>query len=100
MKQLCVSAAGGVKLQCGREYGFADGEQPLRATDLTKLTKAELEDLPTNNLAAERDLAKFSNLAVVAKFRNKRFMARSIRTDMVLYQSDQSRVDSSDQEDL
>ena len=53
VKQLCVSAAEGVKLQCGREYGFADGEQPLRATDLTKLTKAELKDLPTNNLAAE-----------------------------------------------
>ena len=84
VKQLCVSAAEGVKLQCGREYGFA------RATDLTKLTKAELKDLPTNNLAAQRDLAKFSNLA---KFRNKRFKARSIRTDMVLYQSDQSRVD-------
>ena len=30
---MCVSAAAAVKLQCGREYGFAEGEQ-IRATDL------------------------------------------------------------------
>ena len=41
-----------------------------RATKLNKLDKEELKDMPTNNICAERDLAKLSHLAVVAKFRN------------------------------
>ena len=50
--------------------------------------------MPTNNINAERDLAKFSHLAVVAKFRNEQFTAKGIRYDIVLFQSSQSVVDS------
>ena len=43
------SAYAAVKQQCGREYGFSDGEK-LRATDLSMLSVSDLEGLPTNNL--------------------------------------------------
>ena len=94
INQMCVKAADGIQLQCGREYGFAKPDQTPRATDLNILSPAELQGLPTNNLDAERDRAKFSNLAQVAKFRNKNFQAKGIRTDMVLYKSNQGVVDS------
>ena len=90
-----VDAAAGIKLQCGGEYGFGDmDEEDPRATQLYKFSKAELKDMPTNNINAEGDLAKFSQLAVVAKFRNKQFTAKGICNDIVLYQSSQSVVDS------
>ena len=76
---VCVDAASGIKLQCGREYGFetdADNENEPRATKLFELNKQELQDMPTNNNIAERDLVKFGHLAVVAKFRNKNFTAK------------------------
>ena len=92
---MCVDAAAGIKLQCGGEYGFGDmDEEDPRATQLYKFSKAELKDMPTNNINAEGDLAKFSQLAVVAKFRNKQFTAKGICNDIVLYQSSQSVVDS------
>ena len=68
---MCIDAATIIRLQCGREYGFGDmDEEDPRATQLFKLSKAELKDMPTNNINAERDLAKFSHPAVVAKSRN------------------------------
>ena len=92
---MCIDAAAGIKLQCGGEYGFGDiDEEDPRATQLYKLSKAELKDMPTNNINAERNLAKFSHLVVVGKFRNKQFTAESIRNDIVLFQSSQSVVDS------
>ena len=92
---MCVDAAAGIKLQCGGEYGFGDmDEEDPRATQLYKFSKAELKDMPTNNINAEGDLAKFSQLAVVAKFRNKQFTTKGICNDIVLYQSSQSVVDS------
>ena len=96
LKMMCVDAAHGIKMQCGREYGFDDDADEVnpRATELYKLNENELKDMPTNNINAERDLAKFSHLAVVAKFRNKNFTAKGIRNDIVLLQSSQSTVDS------
>ena len=70
-----------------------DEEDP-RATQLYKLSTAELKDMPTNNINNEKDLAKFSHLAVVAKFRNKQFIGKGIRNDIVLFQSSQLVVDS------
>ena len=53
---MCVDAAAGIKLQCGGEYGFGDmDEEDPRATQLCKLSKAELKDMPTNNINAERE---------------------------------------------
>ena len=81
---MCVDAAAGIKFQCGGEYGFGDmDEEDPRATQLYKFSKAELKDMPTNNINAEGDLAKFSQLAVVAKFRNKQFTAKGICNDIV-----------------
>ena len=54
-----------------------DEEDP-KATQLYKLSKVELKDMPTNNINAERDLAKFSHLPVVAKFRNKKLSAMKL----------------------
>ena len=59
---MCVDAADGIQIQCGREYGFAKEGEESRATELYKMSLAELKDLPTNNLDCERDLAKFSHL--------------------------------------
>ena len=53
-----TSAAAAIKFQCGREYGFTDGEKS-RATNLSLLSVQELEGLPTNNLITEKDLSRF-----------------------------------------
>ena len=72
--------------------GFAKEGEESRATELYKMSLAELKDLPTNNLDCERDLAKFSHLPSVAKFRNKSFKAKGIRTDMTPYQAQQTNI--------
>ena len=64
-------AAKGVKLQCGREYGFDNTTTDVRATILSDLDKAELKGLTTNNLTAERKLAIYDKHAgKVGKCRN------------------------------
>ena len=91
--KMCISAAATVKLQCGREYGFADGDK-LRATDLSSLPEEELQGLPTNNLVNERDLSQFDREARVTRCRNRRFKAKNIQNNMVLYKTKkQCRVD-------
>ena len=40
-------------LQCGKEYGFADKNEPARVTQLNLLTAEELAQLPTNNIPRE-----------------------------------------------
>ena len=77
-----------------RKYGFGDMDKDNpRATQPYKLSKAELKYMPNSNIHAERVLAKFSHLAVVAKFRNKKFTAKSIH-NIILFQSPESVVDS------
>ena len=94
---MCLEAAKGVMLQCGREYGFSDSSnQELRATDLSTLSEKQLEGLPTNNLATERLLAVFDHRAQKsAKCRNFRFKAKSIRNDLMLYKGNQGLVEPS-----
>ena len=82
---MCISAAPAVKLKCRRQYGFSDAEKG--ATDLSTLAANELEGLPTNNLVTERDLSRFDREAQVAKSRNRRFKAKNIRNNMVLYET-------------
>ena len=69
INMMCLSAATAIKLQCGREYGFSDGEK-LRVTDLSSLTGQELNDLPTNNIISECDLSRFDRETRVAKSRS------------------------------
>ena len=66
INRMCSSAAAAVKQKCGREYGFSDGEK-LRATDLSMLSASDLEGLPTNNLAAERNLSQFDREVKAAR---------------------------------
>jgi hypothetical protein len=91
--KMCVSAAESLHRQCGREYnfGFADDDHDLRATDISTLTTDELEGLPTNNCISERDLSKFDKEAYVSRCRNRRFKAKNIRNNMVLYKSKKAR---------
>jgi hypothetical protein len=97
IKRMCSDASRTVKFQCGREYGFTDDDDaPPRATQLHLLSEQELVKMPTHNIDAERELAKFSHLAVVAKFRNKKFSAKGIRTDMTLF-SRTSRLSTASQ---
>ena len=44
---MCIEAAKGIKLQCGREYGFENTTTDVQATILKDLDKAELTGLPT-----------------------------------------------------
>ncbi|XP_066936520.1 uncharacterized protein [Clytia hemisphaerica] len=88
--RMCLSAAGAVHRQCGREYGFSS--EPFRATDLSKLTIDQRKDLPTNNCISERDLSRFDEEAVVARSRNRRFKAKNIRNNMVLYKSQKKEI--------
>ena len=90
---MCLEAAEGVMLQCGAEYGFAQ-ESSKRATDLSLLTEEELEGLATGNLKCERHLSVFDNRSEkVAKCRNQKFTAKSIRNDVMLYRKVQTVVD-------
>ena len=90
--KMCESAAESIKRQCGREYGFADDDEELRATDLSTLTSDELDGLPTNNCINERDLSKFDKEAIVSKCRNRKFRAKNIRNNMVLYKSKKAQT--------
>ena len=79
-------------LQCGKEYGFADKNEPARVTQLNLLTAEELAQLPTNNIPRESIFSIFDRKAVAAKSRNHKFKATSIRNDMTLYQSSVSNI--------
>ena len=92
INDMCLFAAEAIKLQCGREYGFTDGEEQ-RATVLATEESEKLVGLPTNNLITERDFSKFGRLAKVAKSRNRKFTAKGIRDSMVLFKSDNVKVD-------
>ena len=79
-------------LQCGREYGFADKNEPARATQLSLLTAEELAQLPTNNIPSQRIFSVFDRKAVAAKSRNHKFKAKSIQNDLTLYQPSVSNI--------
>ena len=88
LKSMCLDAADAIKLQCGREYGFSD--EPQRATNISKLSSAERVNLPSNNCISERDLSKFDKESYVARCRNRRFKAKNIRNNMMLYKCKKS----------
>ena len=93
LKKFCESAAAVIKLQCGREY-FPEPTDIPRATQLNTLSLQELEGLPTNNLKAERVFSHFDKRAGIAKMRNRRFKANSLRNDMtMLHRTTQIRLD-------
>ena len=90
LNEMCHDAAKCIDLQCGREYGFgnhADVNDPPRATQIYKLTPAEMDGLETNNILAERKLGVFDIKALCAKSRNYKFKAKSLRDNMVLHDS-------------
>ena len=62
-------AAETIEQQCGREYGFGkDYGVKQRATDISLVSHKERRTMPTDNVIAERDFAKFDHLARVAKY--------------------------------
>ena len=85
---MCTDAAEGIKLQCGREYGFSDSEPP-QSTQLDKLTVNEPTGLPSNNLDTEHDFSEFSLLSEVAG--GQKFSAKGIQSDMTLFKSKKKR---------
>ena len=50
-----VTAAGGIQMQCGHEYGFLNEGEDADATEPPKLTPLESKDLDPNHLDCERD---------------------------------------------
>ena len=92
LESMCLNAFKSMMLQCGREYGFANKNEPARATQLNLLTAEELAQLPTNNIPSEGIFSVFDRKAVAAKSRNHKFKAKSIRNDMTLYQSSVSNI--------
>ena len=85
---MCNDAAKTLELQCGREYGFGSlyGKKK-RGTDLASMSVSDLQHMPTDNVIAEREFAKFDHVSQVAKYRNRFFSAKGIRSDMMLYRS-------------
>ena len=82
LNSMCIAAAEGIRVQCAREY-WAEDENP-QATQLHKLSYQERKNLPTENLSAERYLAKFGYLvSVSASKSNKFFKAKRIQDDMM-----------------
>ena len=56
LKYMCTDASRTVKLQCGRECGFAADDEALpRATQLQLFPEQELAKMPTHNIDTERD---------------------------------------------
>ena len=55
---------------------------------LSELLIDELEGLPTNNLMAGRDFSKYDRLSKVEKSRNRKFIAKAIRSRMNFINSD------------
>ena len=92
LESVCLNASKSMMLQCGKEYGFADKNEPARATQSNLLTAEELAQLPTNNIPSEGIFSVFDRKAVAAKSRNHKFKAKSIRNDMTLYQSSVSNI--------
>ena len=91
INRMCVEAAKGFELQCGRKYGLGTSEFPSsRTTKLHALQPEELKSIPTNNIICERLLATFSRFANVSKFRNRKFSAKGIKDNIVLHQANQS----------
>ena len=81
-----------VMLQCGRECGFADKNEPAPETQLNLLTAQELAQLATNNIPTEKIFLVFDRKAVAAKSRNHKFKAKSIQNDLTLYQPSVSNI--------
>ena len=79
-------------LQCGRECGFADKNEPAPETQLNLLTAQELAQLATNNIPTEKIFLVFDRKAVAAKSRNHKFKAKHIRNDRTFYQSSVSNI--------
>ena len=90
---MCKQAALGVELQCKREY-WDDDE--TRATPLFRLTEEERAHLPTNNLSAEKYLARFGYLASQsAGHSNWLFKAKRIKDGLMLTGESASKVERS-----
>ena len=69
---MCEDAATVLERQASREYGFGEGVYATpRATE-------HCVGLPSNNLDAEFHLTVFSKRAPVAKFRNKKIIAKGM----------------------
>ena len=68
-------------------------ESSTRAIDISKLTTEQHQDLPTGNLKCERHLSVFDKRSKVAKCRNRKFTAKSIRNNVMLYRKVQNTVD-------
>ena len=62
---MCKNAAEGILMQCRGEY-WLDNDKTPRATQPHKLTSEQRKHIPTENLEAERYLAKFGYLASVS----------------------------------
>ena len=67
----------------------------LRATDITTLNIEDLKLQPSNNLKAERNLAEFGwRVSNIAKCRNFKFTAKSIRNDVMLIKRNNGKVEA------
>ena len=68
-------------------------ESSNQATDTSKLTNEQCQGLPTGNLKYERHLSVFDKHSEVATCRNRKFTAKSIRNNVMLYRKVQNTVD-------
>ena len=62
--------------------------------DISSLSSKELHGLPSNNCISERDLSKFDQEAVISRCRNRRFKAKNIRNNIVLYKSKEVKINN------
>ncbi|CAK8673115.1 unnamed protein product [Clavelina lepadiformis] len=77
---MAKQSALGLKMQCGREYWEDETENSERSTRIHALTEEMRVNLPTENLLAERYLARFGNLAGHS---NRYFKAKRIKDDLM-----------------
>ena len=79
LESMCLNASNSMMMQCGKEYSFADKNEPARAKQLNLLTAQELAELTTNNIPSEIIFSVFDRKAVAAaKSRIHIFKAKSI----------------------
>ena len=70
LERMCIEAVEGVCLQCGREYREDDTDD-VSETQLHKLSEDDRKNIPTDNLACERSLSRFGNLASLSAAKSK-----------------------------
>ena len=90
LQKMYDAAAKGLRIHCGREYGFFGEQFNKRVTIVSEMYDDDLTLIPSHNLDCERDLA-ISGIHIenTSKCSNRHFKARCTNDNVMLHKSSQ-----------